>query len=77
MQTKYTYINFRKIEDKPKTSVWSCRNNNSGTELGVIKWYPRWRRYCYCPIVQAVYSKGCLENISHFIQQITTPHKVK
>ena len=71
MKTEYQFINFKVIEEKPKTKVWSCINNKSQNELGIIKWYPGWRQYCYFPTVQAVYSKGCLSDIMDFIKQIT------
>ena len=70
MKTKYKFIQFVWVEDKPKTSVWSCRNNRSNRELGEIRWYPMWRQYCYFPTVQAIYSVGCLEDINHFIGQL-------
>ena len=70
LMTRFEYIHLVKIEDKPKTSVWSCRNNKSGDELGVIKWYPAWRQYCYFPTVQAVYSTGCLKDIEEFVEQL-------
>ena len=70
MKTQYKYIRFEKTEDKPKTSVWSCRNNRSSEELGIIKWYSGWRQYCYFPLTQAVYSAGCLEDINSFIGQL-------
>jgi len=68
VKTQYEYINFKLKEKKPKTKVWSCRNNNSFEELGVVKWFPAWRRYCYFPVIQAVYSRGCLNDISTFIE---------
>ena len=71
MKTKFEYIYFELIEEKPKTKVFSCRNNRSNTELGIVKWYPAWRRYCYFPTVQAVYSVGCLDDIKNFIEQLT------
>ncbi|KKK99137.1 hypothetical protein LCGC14_2635780, partial [marine sediment metagenome] len=66
---KFKYVHFVKTEDKPKTFVWSCRNNNSDDELGVVKWYAPWRSYCYFPTVQAVYSEGCLVDIRRFITE--------
>jgi len=71
MKTQYQYIHFVLIEEKPKTKVWQCNNNRSGEELGVLKWYSGWRQYCYFPTVQAVYSKGCLDDIADFIKQIS------
>lgn len=67
MKERQKYIHFVLTAQKPKTSVWSCRNNRSGEELGVIKWYGPWRQYCYFPTVQAVYSAGCLDDIARFL----------
>lgn len=70
MKTTYKYINFVKIEDKPKTAVYSCRNLRAGNELGQVRWYPPWRQYCYFPTCPAVYSVGCMEDINNFIGQL-------
>lgn len=71
MQTKYKYLVFEKSAHQlPKTSVWECKNAKRGTVLGIVKWYSPWRQYCYFPTVQAVYSAGCLNDISHFIGQL-------
>lgn len=67
----YKYIHFVIIEEKPKTKVWSCRNNNSGGELGQVKWHNAWRQYCYFPSGPAVYSVSCLEDINDFIRHIS------
>ncbi len=67
LKTRYEFIHFVKIADKPKTSVWSCRNNRSGDELGVVRFYPAWRSYTYFPTVEGVYSAGCLSDIIEFI----------
>lgn len=67
---KYQYIHFVKVADKPKTSVWSCRNNRSQAELGEVRWYAPWRRYCYFPTNKAVYSLGCMNDIIDFIGQL-------
>ena len=68
--SEYKYIHFVKIEDKLKTQVYSCRNNKSDYELGIIKWYPGWRQYCFMPHGQCVFSIGCLEDICAFIKLI-------
>ena len=72
MKTKFKFIHFVKVEDKPKTSVWSCRNNRSGDELGIVKWYPGWRQYCFFPAIyeETVYSAGCFEDIKTFMGQL-------
>ena len=64
----YKYIYFGKVAENPKTSIWSCRNNKTDTELGKIAWCPAWRQYCYYPSCEAVYSAGCLDDIADFIK---------
>ena len=75
MRTGYKFICFKIMEEKPKTKVWECCNNNSGAQLGIVKWFPGWRQYCYFPTVEAVYSMGCLADITDFIEQISNKHQ--
>jgi hypothetical protein len=67
---KSKYIKFVKIADKPKTTVWSCRNISGDYELGQIRWYPQWRQYCFFPVENTVYSMGCMEDINQFIVEL-------
>jgi hypothetical protein len=69
MKTDYQYLHFVKIQEKPKTSVWSCQTR-SGDELGKVEWYGPWRQYCYFPTQQAVYSSGCMDDISDFLKHL-------
>lgn len=64
------YIHFKKIEDKPKTSVWSCRNNSGDYQIGVVKWNPGWRQYCFFSEPDMVFSIGCMEDICKFIKTL-------
>lgn len=75
MKAKYQHISFIQIDSKTKTTVWSCVNNRNQGELGVVKWYPAWRQYCYFPKTSAVYSKDCLDDIGDFIQQLESFQK--
>lgn len=67
---KEKYIYFKKIEDKPKTSVWSCCNNSGDYQIGIIKWNPGWRQYCFFPEPDMVFSVGCMEDIGKFIKRL-------
>jgi hypothetical protein len=78
MKIDYEYLHFKRLMDdsgKSKTTKWSCCNKKSGGELGIVKWYPGWRQYCYFPTVQAVYSVGCLKDIAEFIEQLMDNRK--
>lgn len=71
----YKYLTFRIKEQRLKTNVYSCLNNNSRVELGVVKWYGAWRQYCYFPLVEAVYNQACLNDIATFLEKVNKEHK--
>jgi len=75
MKTEYQYIRFVELAATGKTRKFSCQNIRSGAELGRVQWYGAWRRYCYFPTVQAVYSASCLADIQHFIGQLEDERK--
>ena len=75
MRIHYKYVYFKLVEEKPKTRLWSCHNKKGNDELGIVKWYPVWRRYCYFPTAQAVYSAGCLNDIQNFIGKEMQRHR--
>lgn len=66
------YIHFVKIEEKPKTSVWSVVNNTGDYPIGIIRWNPGWRQYCFYPETDIVFSVGCLQDICQFIKEART-----
>jgi len=75
MKTRYKYINFAKVSETPKTSVWACNNNSSGDLLGRVGWYPGWRQYCFLPTPETIFSTGCMEDICDFIKQLHDERK--
>jgi hypothetical protein len=72
VKTRYKYIHFVQVYTPPerKTTIWNCCHTRSGVVLGQVRWYRRWRRYCYFPLVHAVYSAECLRDIDEFIGQV-------
>ena len=65
----YKYITMIKIEDKPKTSVFAVESKHED-HLGIVKWYAPWRQYTFFPEDNCIFSKGCLEDINHFITSL-------
>lgn len=48
------YLEFQKFKPNGrKTFVVFITSKRSGTKLGLIKWYPSWRQYCFFPIVMS------------------------
>ena len=74
---EFKYIHFALIDEKPKTTVWSCRNSKSGEELGKVKWHGPWRKYAFSPSQPSDYSAGCLEDIAGFIRILMDERKKK
>lgn len=72
----YKYITMIKIEDKPKTSVFAVESKHE-EQLGIIKWFPQWRQYCFFPKDDCVFSLGCMIDINHFINQLKDERKSK
>ena len=78
MKTKYKHIRFRDDSDdypKRKTKTFSVFNHGN-CFLGEVRWYSQWRQYCFITaendsVLNLVLAKSCLEDILHFINQIT------
>ena len=64
------YIRFEFLEKKPKTMVYAVVNIKHGNILGVVKWHPHWRKYCFFSEGDTIYDIGCLDNIKDFIQDL-------
>jgi len=77
------WIEFIEIFDIEKTSrktkIFSVKSKCSGCELGVIKWYTKWRHYCFFPTtkISTVHSDRCLLLISNFITKLSMDYTTK
>jgi len=69
------WIKFVLIEEKPKTKVYSIQTIESDLEIGMIKWHPAWRKYCFFPDENTVWSTSCLYEISEFLVERNYVHK--
>ncbi len=57
------YLEFSIIGLKPKTKVIAVESKHSGTMLGEIKWFARWRQYAFFPGRETVFNVECLNDI--------------
>ncbi len=55
------------ITAKGKTKIWIIYNRNNSLYLGVVKWYPQWRQYCFFPANDIILSVDCMSVIEQFI----------
>lgn len=70
MKTEYEYFYFVKDESVIKAAVWHCRKG-ADTALGVVKWHRPWHQYCFFPEPDTVFNAACLEDMGHFINQVS------
>ena len=74
------YIDFHAIapfiyNTKRVTSVYAVTSLSSGHQLGIIKWHPQWRQYCFFPDLETVWSNDCLENVQSILRGLNFAHK--
>jgi len=64
------YLEFRLLEQKPKTQVIEVISKCHGNRLGIIKWFGRWRRYALFPESTIVFDAECLNDIVSYIEKL-------
>ena len=69
------WLIFRMVEQKPKTRIWHIYSKQGDYPLGIIKWFPNWRHYCYFPESDIVLSDRCTLTIANFIATQNEMHK--
>ena len=62
-----SYIEFYEQKTNTKTKVISVIAKSSGHEIGQIKWFGRWRQYCFFP-EDSIWSDGCLVDVINYIK---------
>ena len=75
MKKKQDYMDFKVIEKKTKTVVVEVTSKLHGFKLGIIKWFSRWRQYCFFPVEGTIYNKDCLREIADNLEQLKIKNK--
>lgn len=72
LKKEYQYLVMEQVPTPTdrKTMIWEVTSRSSSAVLGEIKWFGRWRQYCFWPFSNTVFNVGCLEDIQHFIEQL-------
>jgi hypothetical protein len=70
------FIKFRidGTSDSGKTVIWAV-DAKDGSVLGTVKWFGRWRKYCYFPEPNCVFEQTCLRDIAEFLDIVMKMHK--
>lgn len=70
------HIKFSVVKELPKTKVYQVISTEGDIPLGIIKWYPSWRQYCFFPYSTSLYSWDCLQEITDKIKELKEERKV-
>jgi len=74
------YLEFKLTELKPKTEVHQVLSKHHGDLLGTVKWFPKWRQYCFFPNLNSdflTFSSGCLSDIIQFLEKLNEMQKLR
>lgn len=56
-----------------KTPIYHIISRLSKDEIGQIKWYGAWRKYCFFPNGDTVWDKKCLDSVCDWLLEVNTP----
>lgn len=71
------YIEFIEMKSALKTRQFIIQNLSHDLTLGRIAWENHWRRYCFYPYGETVWSDDCLSKVWTFIKILNQEHKKK
>lgn len=72
-----TYIKFVLVVSKSgATKTVEVRSKRQDSiVLGVVKWFPTWRKYCFFPNQSTIYDEGCMRDIQSFLLLLNEQHR--
>lgn len=66
---KYFRVVREDIKEGRKTPVFHILDNDD-EEIGVIKWYGSWRKYCFFPNGETLWDSNCLISITYLLVKL-------
>ena len=70
-----TWIRFDELTPNPATKRWAVMPQDGSAQIGMVKWYGPWRKYCFFPMAETVYEQICLRDIARFCETETLKHR--
>lgn len=68
--TNEYFVILEERPEKRKTSIYHIFSHKSRDEIGLIKWYGAWRKYCFFPNADTIWDNKCLSSINSFLEEI-------
>ena len=70
------WIRFDELTPCAATKRWAVVPTNGSGQVGVVKWYGPWRKYCFFPMIETVFEQVCLRDIANFCENETVLHRL-
>ncbi len=70
-----TFKRTKKIKGR-KTIIYNVLKDGY-MDLGKVKWHGAFRQYCFYPLSDTMFSKGCLELINTFMDKVNKRYRKK
>ena len=67
------FIRFEML-DRPadrKTDIWIVYPRSGSAQLGEVKFFGAWRKFCFFPGAAMIFDCSCLRDIAEFCEQVT------
>ena len=71
MKTKYKYIEFKQFN----SYQWIIFNHKYKEQIGELEYHRKWKQWELIPGLGTGWTKECLVDVTHFIDQLQTPLK--
>jgi hypothetical protein len=71
------YLRFALARNTGKTKVIWVVNIHHDEIIGIIKWFGRWRQYCFFPENQTIWNIDCLNDVNAVIKSLMDERKTK
>jgi len=74
MNKRYQFFTISETSEEAfSRPTFSVTNNSSGTQIGMIGWYPRWKQFVFFAESNTVWSAGCLADVQGFLNALNNP----
>jgi hypothetical protein len=70
------YLAFVVAPSKGKTKVVAIVNRHYDEVIGEIRWFGRWRQYCFFPYDGTVWNTDCMESVQEVINQLKKEREI-
>lgn len=75
--SKYLDFKIHPFRKNGTKSVYWVISKMRGGILGELRWYYKWRQYCFYPNSGTLFNKNCMKDIVDFIVVVSKPSSEK